>query len=232
MASSSHLVKARKTIALQLYDLGAIQFGAFTLKLHEENPSAPLSPIFLNLRTSDNPKPGPLTPDIVALIGRCMFETARKLQLQCDAVSGVPRAGDPFAEALRNAAKKYFRYTTPCIKLAKTESEGRREIIGMAATRLKRGSTVLLVDDLITNADSKFEAIAVIERHNFVVRDVLVLVDREQGGAQQLAGRGYRLYAVLLISEMLRYYTDEKRISKTTAREVMRYIRVNRHFAR
>lgn len=220
-------MKTRKTIALWLYDLGAIQFGAFKLKLHEENPLAPLSPIFLNLRTPENPKPGPLTPNIVALIGRCMLETAKKLALQFDAVAGVPRAGDPFAKALLQAAKKSSGCTLPCVKLVKTECGEKRRIIGVEVTRLKKGSTVLVVDDLITKADSKFEAIDALERRGFIVRDVLVLVDREQGGAQQLAGKGYCLYAMLLLSEMLRYYTDEKKISKAQAREVARYIRAN-----
>ena len=39
----------------------------FRLKLHEKTPLAPLSPIYLNLRTPDNPKPGPLTLEIVEL---------------------------------------------------------------------------------------------------------------------------------------------------------------------
>lgn len=228
MTSSPNLMKTRKTIALWLYDLGAVQFGAFKLKLHEENPLAPLSPIFLNLRTSENPKPGPLTPDIVALIGRHMLETAKKLALQFDAVAGVPRAGDPFAKALCRAAKKSFRHPPPCLKLVKTECGEKRRITGVEATRLEKRSTVLLVDDLITKAGSKFEAIGVLERQGFIVRDVLVLVDREQGGAQQLADRGYRLYAALLLSEMLRYYTDEKKISKAQAREVACYLRENR----
>ena len=73
----------------------------FRLKLHEKHPDAPLSPIFFNLRTPDNPKPGPLTPDIVELAALCMHHVA---QTQCtgdfNAVVGIPNAGDPFAEAL------------------------------------------------------------------------------------------------------------------------------------
>ena len=68
-------------LADELFDLGAIQFGNFKLKLHEKNPNAPLSPIYLNLRTPDNPKPGNLTLKIVAQIGRLMYFTAFRKKL-------------------------------------------------------------------------------------------------------------------------------------------------------
>ena len=36
--------------AIDQFRAGAIQFGAFRLKLHEDRPDAPLSPLYINLR--------------------------------------------------------------------------------------------------------------------------------------------------------------------------------------
>jgi hypothetical protein len=45
-------------LAKAIFDLGAVQFGKFHLKLHETHPKTPLPPIYFNLRISDNPKTG------------------------------------------------------------------------------------------------------------------------------------------------------------------------------
>jgi hypothetical protein len=44
------LVKNREQLAVELLNIGAIKFGNFRLKLHEKNPDAPLSPIYIDLR--------------------------------------------------------------------------------------------------------------------------------------------------------------------------------------
>jgi len=45
----------------------------FLLKLHEKDPDAPLSPVYFNLRTPGNPKPGLLVPAIVEIAGRALY---------------------------------------------------------------------------------------------------------------------------------------------------------------
>ncbi len=44
------MTETQKELADALFNIGAIKFGAFRLKLHEKNPTAPLSPIYVNLR--------------------------------------------------------------------------------------------------------------------------------------------------------------------------------------
>jgi uridine monophosphate synthetase len=59
----------------------------------------------------------------------------------------------------------------------------------------------VLIDDIITDGASKLEAIAPLEEAGLVVKDLVILVDREQGGRELLAARGYALHAVLTISQ-------------------------------
>jgi len=58
----------------------------------------------------------------------------------------------------------------------------------------------VVIDDIITDGASKLEAIESLEAAGLVVEDLVVLIDREQGGRERLAAKGYRLQAVLSIS--------------------------------
>jgi uridine monophosphate synthetase len=65
------------------------------------------------------------------------------------------------------------------------------------------GETAVVLDDLVTTGASKLEAIAPLEAAGLVVHDIVVLIDREQGGRDELAARGYRLHSVLRLSEII-----------------------------
>ncbi len=208
--------EARHYLALMLWDIGAMLTAAsdhplvverglergFKLKLHEKNSDDPLSSFYLNLRTVDNPKPGPLTPKIVDLAACCMFELCLERTLMFDAVVGVPRAGDPFAQAFARFAR------TTCLTMDKWEHKEKRCIASLKGYVPASVKKVLVIDDLITKADSKREAIEILRDAGMYVTDVMVLVDREQGGSERLAKIGCTLHSVLTITEMLDLYVE------------------------
>lgn len=214
-------------VALRLFELGAVKFGAFKLKLHEKNPDAPLSPIFLNLRTPNNPKPGPLEGIVLEGIGELLHAKAASKCLSFAAVAPIPNAGDPLAYTFVHAASK-AGCLYEIIRLIKSERDGKRSISGVQPTAVRRDQPVLLIDDLITEADSKFEAIRALEKEGFPVRDVLVLVDREQGGTEELAKAGYRLHNVFTLMQLVRFYREQKMISDAKETEVLEYLAANR----
>ena len=77
-----------------------------------------------------------------------------------------------------------------------------------------QGKRAVLIDDLVTRADSKLEAAAILVEKGIKVQDIVVLVDREQGGEKQLAEAGYKLHAALKMSQMLPFYDRVGRISQ------------------
>lgn len=193
----------------------------FKLKLHEKNPDAPLSPFFLNLRTPDNPKPGPLTDEIVGLAARCMRRVQIAKKLRFNATAGVPRAGDPFA-------KKLAHYTgTACVLLEKYEHDGKRSVAALKGKVPEWIRKVAVVDDLVTKADSKLEAIQVLRDQSLEVSDVIVLVDREQGGGKELSEWNCSLHSVFTITELLDLYLESGKISRPLWTRAQEYLALN-----
>lgn len=217
----SEISNLKEQIADALFEIGAIKFGAFKLKLHETHPSDPLSPIYLNLRTPENPTPGPLTPYLTDCIGQLFANLAKEHSY--DLVAGVPRAGDPFASAFLKALPPQLKVGR--LHLEKKEELGKRHVVGIIGGSYKAGNSVLLIDDLITGADSKLEAIDVLKKAGLEVKDILVLVDREQGGVTQLQRLGCSVFAAYTLSELLAYYVETRRIQSTTRDNVLEYLK-------
>ncbi len=169
----------RAELVRRLFEIDAIRFGRFTLK------SGISSPFYIDLRVVVS------FPDVLARIGRDMAALVRRCG--ADRVAGIPYAGLPLAVAASLASGVPLVYPR---REVKDYGTGRR-IEG----RFEPGERVVVIDDIITDGASKFEAIQPLEEAGLVVKDLVILVDREQGGREILAARGYGLHALFTISE-------------------------------
>lgn len=203
-----------KNLARRLFEVGAIQFGKFTLR------DGSLSPIYLNYRTLDHPtKPGPIDQELLSEIGVYLYGVACMNGLCYRYVAGIPQAGDHLAEAFSRAPSSGI----PIPLLHLWESEDRIQWVKEILPQEVRG-IMLLIDDVITKAGAKREAIEVARNDGFIIRDVLVLTDREQGGKEELEKIGVRLHAVFTLTLLLNYYADKKMITEEKRKEVIDYL--------
>lgn len=219
MRTVNDLTHNQQMVADRIYDRGAVKFGAFKLKLHEKNPDAPLSPIYITLR---RPPDGPLTEEDVEAIGQELYNLVVQKKILFDLVTGIPRAGEPFAEVVSQFSGR------PVLKLGKKVEGDKRKIDSVVSGEYRPGQLVLLIDDLITQADTKREAISVCENAGLTVAAVVVLVDREQGGSEDLGKAGYNLYSVFPLFLLLDYYVVTAKIDLIKRNEVMAYITANK----
>jgi len=212
-------------LALSLIDRRLVSMkGPFRFKFHEKHPKAPRSPIKINLRL---PPQGHLDQESVEEIVAVFYQISRERQLQYDCVVGVPRAADPFAKAFARLAG------VPLLTLDKREDVINRRVSSIIRGEYQKGWRVLILDDVIVMGDSKLEAIQAIEANGLVVAAILVLVDWQHGGREDLAMVGYTVIPVFLMEELLSFWFEKLRISLKKCREVKDYLlRVRAYFNR
>jgi len=170
-----------------------------------------LSPIYIDLRLLVS------HPALLAQIAGRMAAIAGVIEF--DRLAAIPYAALPIGVAVSLAMNRPMIYTR---KESKDYGTARR-IEGDFQT----GETVLLIDDLITKGHSKIEAIEPLTAAGLVVKDILVLIDREQGGAAELAQAGCRLRAVFTLSALLDVLVRHRRIDPEKQAEVLEWIRRN-----
>lgn len=195
-----------KKLADNLLEIGAFKFGDFKLKLHKEHPNAPLSPVYIDLRLLRRyPRAKKIAIDV--------YQELMK-GIKFDLLADVPTAGSPFASSLSDRIK--VGMITPRIDKKGYGSGARIDGLGPR----DKGKTVLLIDDLITTSASKLEAANFMKFHGMKVKDVVVLIDREQGGEAQLKKNKIKLHFSLTMDRLLDYYLSINKISQKKYDEI------------
>lgn len=194
-------------LATALFDAGAVKIDfakGWTLK------SGIWSPVYVNLRILQS------HPTLLADIARMMADKLAAERAKYDLVAGIPLAAVPLGVAL--SLTTGIPHVTP--RMENKDHGLRNRIDGVYAA----GQSVLLVDDLITKATSKLEAIAELEGAGLLVRHVVVVLDREQGGTGELSAKGYTVHSLTTLKAILTALVDAGRVTPDIASKLTAYL--------
>jgi uridine monophosphate synthetase len=185
-----------------LLEAGCIKFGSFTLK------SGLQSPIYIDLRQIIT------YPKLLEKIGAAYLPLLADLKF--DRIAGLPYAAIPIATAISLAGNYPMIYPRKEVKTYGTKAEIEGEY--------HAGETIVVIDDLATTGGSKFEAIEKLTAVGLVVKDVVVLVDRQSGAKESLEQAGYAMHAVLTISQLLEYWEKNRKVGKDKIDETRKFL--------
>ena len=190
------------SLADGLLSAGCIKFGEFTLK------SGLKSPIYIDLRQIIS------RPKLLEQIGQAYLPILQDLQFS--RIAGLPYAAIPIATAISLSGNYPMIYPRKEVKTYGTKAEIEGEY--------HAAEIVVVIDDLATTGGSKFEAIEKLTGVGLVVKDVVVLVDRQSGAKESLAQAGYSMHAVLTISQLLEYWESTGKVEKDKIEETRKFL--------
>ena len=195
-----------KQVGILLIKNNAIKFGDYTLS------SGKKSPYYIDLRQTIS---SPITMDWIAnSLTRIILNEIGKDKI--DRILGVPTAGVPFATVVSQKLGLPLIY----YRQARKEHGVRKKIEGI----LERNDRVLVVDDLITTGESVIEAAEVVRDQGGVVNELVVLLDREQGGQQRLRSSRIEPHVLFRISDAMTWLHAVGLIEDKIYETLKRYI--------
>jgi len=193
------------SLADSLLEAGCIKFGEFTLK------SGLQSPIYIDLRQIIT------YPKLLADIAQAYLPLLSTLHFS--RIAGLPYAAIPIATAISLTGNYPMIYPRKEVKTYGTKAQIEGEY--------QAGETVVVIDDLATTGGSKFEAIEKLTGVGLVVKDVVVLVDRQSGARESLEQAGYAMHAVLTISQLLDHWEETSKVEEDKIEATRKFLMEN-----
>ena len=195
-------------LAIALYTSGCLKFGSFKIK------SGATSPYYIDLaRLLSSPKQLCSIADLAAEQVKQIMVSVR-----IDKLASIELKGALIVPSIA------CKVNVPCIVVRKEEKAygvtGR-----IAGADVAKGDNILFFDDVISEGLSKVEGIKPLQELGGNVKHLLVVVNREQGGKENLEKLGFKVHALAKISDIVNSLYQNKHISKEQATEVLSYVK-------
>ena len=170
-----------ESLIQSLHSIGAIKHGQFKLK------SGVTSPIYINLRNLIS------YPRVLKAISRKIFECIETLDF--DFLCGVPYSALALATCISLEQEKPM-----VLRRKEQKSYGLAQKID---GEFYSGQSCVVIEDVMTTGASILETILDLENVGLKVLAVVTVVDRGQGGKESLLAKGYPVFNLFSLNELL-----------------------------
>jgi len=195
-----------RELSRSLVKTQALKFGVFNLT------SGKMSSYYIDLRLV------PSYPQIFKkIINMYCKVIVKEIGLsKFNIICGIPTSGLVFASAIAISLEKPLIYIRKEVKPHGTQ----RNIEGL----IRPGDNVLLVDDLITTGSSLITSKEMIAAEGCEIVDSIVLVDREEGGIENLKNAGVTVHYVAKVTELTKELFNNNIINEEEYSAVLKQI--------
>lgn len=195
-------ISIKERLILDLYTVGAIKFGKFRLK------SGVISPYYLDLRLLVS------YPFLLELTAEVFWEKLRLLYF--DVIVGVPYAAIPIATAIA------IKHNRKMVFVRKEKKKyGTKKLV---EGEYHAGQKAVVIDDVITNGESKIMTIKPLRKAGLSVEDVVILLNRGQGGERLLKKRRLRCDSIFEMEAIFDILLRHKMVSEKIVTKCMMFM--------
>lgn len=145
-----------------------------------------------------NCKPTTLDPEGMNLIGEIIFDMIKDVPVT--AAGGLTLGADPIADALAVISWQKGKPVKSFIVRKDVKDHGTKSAIEGNVTA---GEKVVIIDDVITTGASTITAITEARRAGLVIDRVVTLIDREEGGRENILQHVDPVQSVLTRTEIM-----------------------------
>ena len=135
------------------------------------------------------------------LVGRLFYEAIRDVE-GVEAVGGITLGADPIATATSIAAHLDGGQLHAFIIRKEPKGHGTGQWLE-GRKNLPPGTRVVIVEDVVTTGGSSMKAVRRAEEEGLVVLGIVTLVDREEGGRENIEQEGYWLRTIFTRTELV-----------------------------
>lgn len=134
------------------------------------------------------------------LVGKIIFEKIKNIVPMVDSIGGLTMGADPIASAVGLVSFLEGQPIKPFSVRKEPKRHGRRRWIEGS---FDKGDNAIVVEDVITTGDSTIKAIRAIEEEGGNIIKVICIVDRCQGGRENIQSLGYEVDPIFRIDEII-----------------------------
>ncbi len=154
-----------------------------------------------------NCKPTTLSPRGMFLVGHLVFDAIK--DLAPDGIGGLTFGADPMAVATAFVSELKGKPIN-AFSIRKTQKD--HGIIRWVEGDMTPGQRVVIIDDVATTGGSTIKAIVRAGSEGLDVVKVVILVDRQEGGLENIRQHVHDVTAIITRDELIARWNSEKRI--------------------